>query len=63
MANQQIDSLSLEISIKGLDDRDIKNLESLSKSISKLQNSLKKLELNKLKEIEIPQKIKGMMLI
>lgn len=60
MANQQIDSLSLEISIKGLDERDVKNLESLAKSISKLQNSLKKLELNKLKEIEIPQKIRGM---
>ena len=60
MANQQIDSLSLEISIKGLKEQDVKNLQSLANSISKLQNSLKTLELNKLKEIEIPQKLKGL---
>lgn len=59
MANQQIDSLSLEIAIKGLNERDVKNLESLADSIAKLQRNLKKLELNKLQEIEIPQKLKG----
>lgn len=60
MANQEIDSLSLEISIKGLNERDVKNLESLADSIAKLQRNLKKLELNKLQEIEIPQKLKGL---
>lgn len=59
MANQEIDSLSLEISIKGLNDKDIKNLESLADSIAKLQRNLKKLETNKLQEIEIPQKLQG----
>lgn len=59
MANTEIDSLSLNISINGLSDRDIKNLESLSNSIAKLQRNLKKLELSKLQEIEIPQKLKG----
>lgn len=59
MANQEIDSLSLEITIKGLNDKDIKNLESLSNSIAKLQRNLKKLELNKLQEIQIPQNLKG----
>lgn len=59
MANQEIDSLSLEISIKGLNERDVKNLESLANSIAKLQRNLKKLELNKLQEIDIPQNIKG----
>lgn len=59
MANQEIDSLSLEISIKGLDEKDVKNLESLANSIAKLQRNLKKLETNKLQEIDIPQNIRG----
>ena len=59
MANQEIDSLSLEISIKGLEEKDVKNLESLANSIAKLQRNLKKLEINKLQEIDIPQNIKG----
>ena len=59
MANTEIDSLSLEISIKGLNDKDVQNLESLSKSIARLQRHLKTLELNKLQEINIPQNIKG----
>jgi len=59
MANQEIDSLSLEIAITGLNERDIKNLESLSNSIAKLQRSLKNLELKKLQQIDIPQNIKG----
>lgn len=59
MANQEIDSLSLEISIKGLDEKDVKNLESLANSIAKLQRHLKTLETNKLQEIDIPQNIKG----
>lgn len=60
MANQQIDSLSLEISIKGLNEKDVKNLQSLANSIDKLQKSLKTLELNKLQKLEIPQKLKGL---
>lgn len=59
MANQEIDSLSLEISIKGLDEKDVKNLESLANSIAKLQRHLKTLETNKLQEIDIPQNIRG----
>ena len=59
MANTEIDSLSLEIAITGLNERDIKNLESLSNSIAKLQRSLKNLELKKLQQIDIPQNIKG----
>ena len=60
MANTEIDSLSLNISINGLSDKDIKNLESLSNSIAKLQRSIAKLELEKLKEIKIPNHIKGL---
>lgn len=59
MANAEIDSLSLEIAVKGLNDKDIQNLESLANSIAKLQRNLKKLELNKLQEINIPQNLKG----
>ena len=61
MANTEIDSLSLNISINGLSDRDIKNLESLSESIAKLQRNLRKLELSKLQEIKIPENVKGVM--
>ena len=53
MANTEIDSLSLDITINGLNDKDVKNLESLANSIAKLQRNLKKLELNKLQEIQI----------
>lgn len=60
MANTEIDSLSLNISINGLSDKDIQNLESLSNSIAKLQRSLRRLELSKLQDIKIPEKIKGM---
>lgn len=59
MANTEIDSLSLDITINGLNDKDVKNLESLANSIAKLQRNLKKLELNKLQEINIPQNLKG----
>ena len=59
MANTEIDSLSLEIAITGLNDRDIKNLESLANSIAKLQRNLKNLQINKLQQIDIPQNIKG----
>ena len=59
MANTEIDSLSLEIAITGLNDKDIKNLESLANSIAKLQRNLKNLELKKLQQIDIPQNIKG----
>ena len=58
MANTEIDSLSLNITISGLNDRDIKNLESLSNSIAKLQRNLKKLEVNKLLELQIPTSLK-----
>lgn len=60
MANTEIDSLSLNITINGLNDRDIKNLESLSESIAKLQRNLRKLELSKLQEIKIPENVKGL---
>lgn len=60
MANTEIDSLSLDITINGLNDKDVKNLESLANSIAKLQRNLKKLELNKLQEINIPQNLKGL---
>lgn len=59
MANTEIDSLSLNISINGLSDKDIKNLESLSNSIAKLQRSLRKLEIDKLMDIKIPTSLKG----
>lgn len=59
MANTEIDSLSLDITINGLNDKDVKNLESLANSIAKLQRNLKKLEVNKLQEINIPQNLKG----
>lgn len=60
MANTEIDSLSLSISINGLSDRDIKNLESLSESIAKLQRNLRRLELSKLQDIKIPEHVKGL---
>lgn len=60
MANTEIDSLSLQISINGLSDRDVKNLESLSNSIAKLQRNLRKLELSKLQDIKIPSNLKGL---
>ena len=59
MANAEIDSLSLEIAINGLSDKDIKNLESLADSVAKLQRNLKTLELNQLQEINVPQNLKG----
>lgn len=59
MANTEIDSLSLNIAINGLSDRDIQNLESLANSIAKLQRNLRKLELSKLEDIKIPENIKG----
>lgn len=59
MANTEIDSLSLNISINGLSDRDIQNLESLANSIAKLQRNLRKLELSKLQDIKIPENVKG----
>ena len=58
MANTEIDSLSLNISINGLSDKDIKNLESLSNSIAKLQRSLRKLEISKLLDLKIPTSLK-----
>ena len=60
MANTEIDSLSLNISINGLNDKDIKNLESLADSIAKLTRNLRKLELDKLQEIKIPKEVKGL---
>lgn len=59
MANTEIDSLSLNIAINGLSDRDIQNLESLANSIAKLQRNLRKLELSKLQDIKIPEQVKG----
>lgn len=59
MANTEIDSLSLNIAINGLSDRDIQNLESLANSIAKLQRNLRKLELSKLQDIKIPENVKG----
>lgn len=60
MANTEIDSLSLNIEINGLSEKDIKNLESLAESIAKLQRNLRKLELSRLKEIKIPANLKGL---
>lgn len=59
MANTEIDSLSLNIAINGLSDRDIQNLESLANSIAKLQRNLRKLELSKLQDIKIPENVQG----
>ena len=63
MANTEIDSLSLEIEIKGLNDKDIANLDKLSKAVARLSKSLKDADFSKLKNIEVPKGLKNIPVI
>lgn len=63
MANTEIDSLSLEIKIEGLNSEDIKNLDKLSKAVSRLTKSLKEANFSKLKDIQVPKGLKNIQII
>ena len=47
MANTEIDSLSLDIQIKGLKEKDVANLDKLSKAVARLTKSLKDADFSK----------------
>ena len=63
MANTEIDSLSLEIEIKGLNDKDIANIDKLSKAVARLTKSLKDADFSKLKDIEVPKGLKSIQIV
>lgn len=63
MANSEIDSLSLDISITGLDDEKIKQLDKLSKAVARLTKSLKDADFSKLKEIKLPKGVSNLQII
>lgn len=63
MANTQIDSLSLDIRVTGLNKDDIKNIDTLSKAVSRLTKSLKDADFSKLEEIKVPKGMKSIQLI
>lgn len=63
MANTQIDSLSLDIKVTGLNKDDIKNIDTLSKAVSRLTKSLKDADFSKLEEIKVPKGMKSIQLI
>ena len=63
MANTEIDSLSLEIKVNGLNNDDIKNLDKLSKAVSRLTKSLKEADFSKLKDIQVPKGLKNIQII
>ena len=63
MANTEIDSLSLEIKVNGLNSDDIKNLDKLSKAVSRLTKSLKEADFSKLKDIQVPKGLKNIQII
>jgi len=63
MANTEIDSLSLDISITGLNKEDVANIDRLSKAVQRLTNSLKDADFSKLKDIQVPKGIKNIQFI
>ena len=63
MANTEIDSLSLEIEIKGLDEKQVNNLDRLSRAISRLSKSLENADFSKLKNIKLPKGINNIQFI
>lgn len=63
MANTEIDSLSLDISITGLNKEDIANIDKLSKAVQRLTKSLKDADFSKLKDIQVPKGIKNIQFI
>ena len=63
MANTEIDSLSLDIQITGLNKDDIANVDKLSRAIKRLTDSLNKADFSKLQDIKVPKGIKNIQLI
>ena len=63
MANTEIDSLSLDISIRGLNKEDIANIDRLSRAVQRLTKSLKDADFSKLKDIQVPKGIKNIQFI
>ena len=63
MANTEIDSLSLEIQIKGLDEKKIQGLDKLSKAVARLSKALKDANFDKLKDIKVPKGLKDINII
>lgn len=63
MANTEIDSLSLDISITGLNKEDVANIDRLSKAVQRLTKSLKDADFSKLQDIKIPKGLKNFQVI
>ena len=63
MANTEIDSLSLDIKITGLNTDDLKNLDKLSRAVARLSNALKEADFSKLKEIQVPKGLKNVPIV
>lgn len=63
MANSEIDSLSLDIRITGLNKEDVTNIDKLSRAVARLTKSLKEADFSKLSEIKVPKGIKGIQFI
>ena len=63
MANTEIDSLSLDIKITGLNNEDLKNIDKLSRAVARLSKALKESDFSKLEQIKVPKGLKNIQIV